>query len=584
MSRVYAKIPLIPMRAVSRVVALLLLLPAPAAAQREAFVDALIAFHSALAGTYGDEGARVLASLDRMAASLEVWERAGRTADASLTTGAPADLALHYLDQGQLADAIRAMEAAVQAEPRRAALHVFLGALHEAAGRQAEAAAAYRTAWTIEPRDPGHMYLAADLEGLMAAYARGERPRAPFLQLALVDDTTASTPVFAPAAYGAGFTAIAEGRYREAIERFREAAARDPLVADPAGRHERTLQGIAALKEKRGEAAVQHLQAAVAALPDSPEAHRVLGVVYRAMGRLPESLAAFDATIARAPRDERARIARGTTLAESGALDAAERSLRDTADMLPASGEARWALADVYERLGRGPDAIAVLQQAASLHVVAGKAALYWRIADLAHRQQDFERVVVELARRVRLRRNDPIAHRDLGMAHSRAGRNDEALLELLMAALLGHEDAEMLGAMGQIHLNAGRLDAAEPVLRRAIALDAQLPQPRYALGQTLLRLGRGVEAKQELDAFQRLRSAALADQRRSFEIETLMHEADLHVRAGRLEAAIAPYENAAGLGAPAEVYQRLAEIYEKLGRTAEQRKALAAYEQRRTR
>jgi tetratricopeptide (TPR) repeat protein len=341
-------------------------------------------------------------------------------------------------------------------------------------------------------------------------------------------------------------------------------------------------QGIAALKERRGDAAIAHFEAAVAALPTSSEAHRILGVGYRAVGRLAESLAHFDAAVTLAPLDERARIALGTTHAEAGDLPAAERVLRETIERLPASGEARWALADVYEALDRGPDAIATLDEAASLTVPAGKAALYWRIAELAHRHQDFETVAAALSRRARLLPNEAGAHKDLGMAYSRAGRTDEALIELLMASLLGHEDAEMLGTMGQIHLAAGRFDAAEVALRRAIALDPRLPQARYALGSTLQRLGRSAEAKEQLDEFQRLRAAALEEQRRAFEIATLVHEAELAVQAGRLEAAIAPYEQAAALGAAPEVYQQLAAIYDKLGRTADRDKALAAYEERR--
>jgi tetratricopeptide (TPR) repeat protein len=584
------------MRRAAALFALLLMLPAPAAAQKHAFVDALIAFHSALPGTYGDEGSRVLAHIEQMASSLDAWEESSRAAEGDLKARAgtaPADLALHYLDQGQLAAAIEAMTSAVLAEPRRAALHLFLGLMHDAAGHAGEAASAFRTAFELDPASPVHAYLvgarrapdAGDetLAPIVAAMMSAESTRrtASFIQLALIDDKTAGTPVFAPAAYAAGFASIAEGRYRQAIDQFRTAASRDPLVVDPAGRAERILQGIQALKEKRGDAAIEHLEAAVAALPASAEARRVLGIAYRANGRLPQSVAHFEAAVALAPRDERARVSLATTLAEAGNLPEAERVLRETIEMLPASGEARWALADVHEKLGRGLDAMATLESATPLTVLAGKAALYWRIADLAHRHQDYPRVIEMLSSRVRLLPNDALAHRDLGMAHTRVGRNDEALIELLMAAILGQQDAGMLAAIGQIHLNAGRLEAADGVLRRAIALDPRLPQARYALGSTLQRLGRAQEAKQQLDEFQRLRAAALQEQRRSFEIETLMHEGDLLVRDGKLEAAIAPYEKAAALGGPADIYRQLADIFEKLGRAADRANALAAYEER---
>jgi tetratricopeptide (TPR) repeat protein len=583
------------MRHASRLLALLLLLPAPATAQKPAFVDALIAFHSALPGTYGDEGRVVAESIDRMASALDAWNQSNDRDEATLKAraGTPSDLALLYIEQGRLDAATAAMTAAVHSAPTRAPLHLFLGLLHDSAGRRAEAAAAFRTAWELDGANAIHAYLAATrgsrestddaltpfAAALMNASAGG---RAPFIQLSLVDDRSAKTPIFAPAAYAAGFAAVAQGRYRDAIAQFRETAGRDPLVTDATGRNDRVRQGVAALRDRRGADAVTHLEAAAAADAKSSEARRVLGIAYRAVGRIADGVTQFEAAVTLAPRDERTRIALAGALIEAGDLPRAERLLRETIETLPASGEARWALADVLEKQGRGPDAIDTLEAAASLTVLAGKAALFWRIAELAHRHQDYERVIRALSERVRLLPNEAIAYKDLGLAYSRAGRHGEALVELLMSSFLGHEDAELLAAIGQIHLNAGRLDAAEPPLRRAIALDPRLPQARYVLGNALMRLGRAAEGKQQLEEFQRLRSAALADQRRTFEIGTLIHEAELLVRAGRLEAAISPYEKAAALGGPAVVYRELAAIFEKLGRAADRAKALAAYEQRR--
>jgi len=185
------------------------------------------------------------------------------------------------------------------------------------------------------------------------------------------------------------------GRFREALAQFRDAAARDPLVIDPAASHERVRLGIAALRSNRGAAAVEQLEAAVAALPASSEAHRVLGVVYRAVGRVRDSIGQFESAATLAPEYERARVSLGTALAETGRLDDAARVLRDTIVSLPASGSARWALSDVYERLERGPDAIAVLDEATLLTVVAGKSQLYWRIAQLAHGyRRDYAHVI----------------------------------------------------------------------------------------------------------------------------------------------------------------------------------------------
>ncbi len=517
-------------------VALLLTFSVRATAQKSAFIDAFVDFHSALPGIYGDEGPQVTAALDRMAASLDAWERASREAEAALrarVSTTPADIAVLYADEQRLNDAIDAMRLAIAAEPRRAPYYVFQGLLHQAAGHPMEAGTAFNAAHALEPADPIAAYLTAahladegggdDIKPLvatlMAAAERGRLPPSPFAQFALVDDLSATTPIFSPPAYADGFASMAAGRFREALERFRAAVAGDPLVTDPAGRAPRVLAGISALRDQRGAEAIDQLEAAAAALPTSPEAHRVLGVAYRAVGKLPESIVQFEAAVRLAPRVARARLALGSTLMEAGRLDDAVRALRETIEILPASGDARWALADVYERLDRGTDAVASLEAAAALTVMAGKAHLYWRIAQLAHGYwRDFPRVIAMVSRRTWLVLNEPHAHKDLGMAYERAGRADEALTELLMATLLGYEDGEMLGAMGQIHLAAGRLDMAEATLQRAVTLAPDLPQARYALGSTLRRLGRIEEATQQLDAYRRLQAAAFEAQRRAFE------------------------------------------------------------------
>jgi tetratricopeptide (TPR) repeat protein len=132
-------------RQYARVVALsLALVPGstPAFAQKAAFVDAFVAFHSALFGTYGDEGPEVTAALDRMASTLEAWDQTRDPAAAR-----------------QFDAAIAATRSAIAAQPSRSDLHVRLGRLYEEVGRRSEATAAFEMARRISPSDPVAAYL-----------------------------------------------------------------------------------------------------------------------------------------------------------------------------------------------------------------------------------------------------------------------------------------------------------------------------------------------------------------------------------------------------------------------------------------
>jgi tetratricopeptide (TPR) repeat protein len=584
-------------------VAFLFSLPARATAQKYAFLDAFIEFHSALPGTYGDEGPRVIAALDRMATSLDSWEQLNRNAEEALRARpgtTPADVALLEIDRWRLDDALDAMDRAITINPRRASYYVLRGLLLHKTGQTKRAGADFDVAHALDPADSIAAYLlAAHLaeEGgsdrlaplvatLLATAEQGAPPATtPFPKLALVDDLSAKVPVFSPPVYADGFASFAAGRFREAIERFRATAERDPLVIDEAGRNPHVRAGIRALREGQGREAIAELEAATSALPTSPEAHRVLGVAYRAVGRLAESIAQFE-TAVRLGRGvaevQRPRIALGTTLMEAGRLEDAERVLRDTVATFPASGDARWALAQVYERLDRATDAVAILEATMPLTVIAGQSHLYWRIAELAHGYwRDNDRVIAMLSKRTRLLLNVPETHKDLGMAYYRAGRADEALAELLMATLLHYEDAEMFGAMGQIHLAAGRLALAATITRRAVVLDPNLAQARYVLGSTLRRLGQLDQATEQLNAFQRLQAAKFEAQRRGFEIDATVQRARQLARAGRLVEAATAYERAGTLGAPADIYRELAAIYAKLGRASDRARALARAEAR---
>ena len=337
-------------------------------------------------------------------------------------------------------------------------------------------------------------------------------------QIAVIPDSASRTPVFAPAHYAEGFALLSSRRFREAMEQFRTALGTDRLLSDRAHLNPDVRAGAAAMRENRPAVAIQHLEAAVTALGESSEAHRLLGLAYRAGARPQDSIRHLRNAVRLAPHDERAGVALGAMLTEAGNLMDAERVLRQTIEAVPASGVARWTLAVVYDLQNRGVDALSTLEEAVSLPIVAGKAAVYWRIAQLADRRQQYEQVIAALARRAQLLENEPAAHKDLGFAFLRIGRDDEALTEFLMALSLGGEDAATVTAIGGIHLAAERFDAAERSLRRAVALNPANPQTRYALGNMLMRIGNTSEGMQHLREFDRLRSSAHDDLRRQFE------------------------------------------------------------------
>ena len=631
---------------------------APAAAQKDAFRDALIGFHSTLAGDYGDEGPLVVRNLERMASSLAAWDAAIQDAEQRarprLQT-APAreraqihtDMAGLYADRGRYADALAELDAAIQVDGMRGALHLFRGLVLEATGRAPEAVRAFARAWEIDRDDPVSAYLLSSRRTSQAGSDELAAPAAQLLealdrrlasvppdrhidllpQIAFVPDAAAVTPVFSPALYAEGLTLVEKARYPEAIASLRRAAARDPLVAGAPARLERLQPAIARLRDGDAESAIPLLEAAAAAAPRSSEVHRILGAAYGDAGDDGRSIQHLEIAAGLAPDDERAAVALGRALAHAGQFERAERVLTSTAQKLPQSTDVHSALADLYESRDQGRRALRELEVAAGFTVLAGKGALYWRLADLEHRHLEYDRVIDPLVQRARLNPNDARAHADLGLAYTRIGRTGDALVELVAASLVGPDAADTLTAIGQILFDAGRYAPAEAVLRRAIAVSPTAAQARYLLSHTLDRLGRANEAREQLAEYDRMRAAANQDARHVFEVSMLRQDAlraeaaghreeaanawqkvvdaepgngadrvalaNALVRAGRpgaIVTAVEHLETATRLdSSDIETYRQLAELYAKLGRNADSAAARQMYqrllrEQRRSR
>lgn len=580
------------------------LAPSAASAQKDRFVDALIAFRAALGGTYGDEGLQLEAALQRMASSLAAWDREAAAAEAELRSGlngAPSEdrlrrriaLASLMLDRDRWAEALEHLDAAVAENRNRASVYLARGLVRDRAGDHVGAVNDFERAWELDRSDPVKAYLhvthglaagALDdpgppLDALLAAHrtAAGNAPRG-FMEIGLLHDR-AEWPVLAPAAYSEGFAFVAGGRYGEALASFRAAVARDPLRTDPAAKTGQLARGSASLRDGQYAEAISHLETTVTATPASAEAHRLLGTAYHLAGRPAGSLERLMTAIRLAPSDERVRIALARELL-AGEREEAEGALREAIAVLPSSAESRWTLAQLYVKSGRDAEAIAEIEALLTFPLLAGRGQLDWLLAGLYSRDLDLEASIRVLSERVRLDLNNPVVHKELGLAYLRVGRRPQALAEFLMTALFAPDDLETLERIGQIHLDDERYADAEAVLRGVVARAPDRARPRYALGTTLLRLGRTEEGQAELAAFERLIVAKREAEAQKVEFERLLWNAERSAGDGRFDEAVASLQQAAAIiDDDPRVYQLLASAYGRLGRTDDRARALAAYE-----
>jgi tetratricopeptide (TPR) repeat protein len=625
----------------------LLLIPSIASAQNSQFFDALLPFYKSLAGVYGDEGPRLTAHLASMSAALASWDATTRAAEAELRVrlrGADSKTALQvhttlasmYLERSQYSQALREFDADVRIDPRRAAFHRFRALIYQALDRPAEAAAAFRAAWLLEPADPlsayhllvhrsGQTTLAErarardTLAALERELVRGERAKAlsPFLSLRAIDDDAAGAMAFAPAAYARPISHLLNGEFAEGMAALGNAVSTDPLVADPGTRLQPTTRGAAALRQGQVPEAIEFLKAALAIAPESSEVRRILATAENVNGDIASSLQHLREAVRLNPKNERAWLSLSRTLDDLGEWVDAADVMRQALSVLPDSGELRWQLSVISGKRQRTDETdMELIAAAERLVLLAGTGELYGRIARLAQAHLDYDRAIELLERRVILAPNNSTAHQALGRAYADQGRDEESYGELVMALLLEPADAETLTAVGRLHLAAGRYPPAIDALTRAVRLAPANPESSHALGEALTRTGRTEEGRQQLAEAERLRTRAVEAQRRSRTGGMLSLQAEVSISQGQVDRAIEMWQQASELeprnanthlrlaaalvtaqrldeaaaqlqmailaDAGADAYRRLADVYTAMGRAEDGVRARRVYSEQR--
>jgi tetratricopeptide (TPR) repeat protein len=399
--------------------ALLVLASTPAIhAQRDAFVEGVRDLAAAAARPDTDE---LGPALDRMEAALAEWDRALAAFEAQVRGEASAapparafqlrlDLGLRLLDRGRLADALDQFDALAALEPRRPDVALLKALALEAAGRPADAAAAFRAAWALDVDDPVKAYYVLHRGGdsppaeldrardvLTATYRRlleGQGPPpggAPFAVLGPIPDTLTPAPVVGADAWVPGFQLLLDRRYDAAIAALRRrltGAGAEPehsprvrfargreyeagvRIAEARREYEAALAGtlvgraplyigIGRLAQVEGDidAAIDAFSRAVSLNPNDPLAHKELAAACAAAGRMDEAFRELVAALLIAPRDAHAFAAIGQMYIDAGRDADAVPALTRALELMPASYEPRYALATALTRLGRTEDA-----------------------------------------------------------------------------------------------------------------------------------------------------------------------------------------------------------------------------------
>ena len=528
-----------------------------------AFVEALQRFVRAQAGTFGDEGDELRASLATMRERLSSWDQAIQTFQARASRVAPdvessIAVATVLLDRHRIDDALRALASAEQVDDNRPDLYAMRALAYGALNRPEEAVRALRRAAALDTRDPTLPYsLVQRLTQLKrpedASQARHALQRSlattprrvAFARIGLLSQAPGTAPIFPQARYTAGFAALDAGEYTTALETLAEAVERDPIVSSPPEARARVARAATALRTGQLDDALRDLQTTVAAYPDDPEAHRLLGLAYWIDDQSGPSIEHLRTAIRLAPADQRARVLLSDVLVADRRLAEAERELLQSAEAGVRSGQIAFRLAQIYQRQSLLPRAATAFADSEAFRPVAGRDSFYQAWGSLLVNQADLMGAIAVYAKRIDVNANSAEAHRQLGEIDFLQGRDEEALAEFLVASWLDPKDAKAHAAAGQVYVRLSKWADAVTALERALALDNSLREARYALGTALMRSGKTEEARRELGLFARQQAEAEAAGQREFQLDALRRQAGRDTLAGNHDEAIARFREA---------------------------------------
>jgi tetratricopeptide (TPR) repeat protein len=177
------------------------------------------------------------------------------------------------------------------------------------------------------------------------------------------------------------------------------------------------------------------------------------GSLLMAAGAHAQALELAEAFTSRFPKDVRAHLLAARAATELRMGKRAERAIEEATTLAPRELAPLLALAELRERQGDVPGALAALAK--------------------AHAQQP---------------RSPEVTPR-YGRLLSQSGRLDEAAT-VLAAWTREHDDAACLAELGFVRFRQQRVDEAAALLKRAIRKDARLSVAHYYLGAVLFRQG----------------------------------------------------------------------------------------------
>jgi tetratricopeptide (TPR) repeat protein len=365
-------------------------------------------------------------------------------------------LGLTLLQQGNLDDALLAMQRTVSFPDATAEQFDHLGIALAKAGRHKDAVAAFEQSINLDDsRADAHYNLAKGFrkldrhEDALKAYQTALRLK----------------PSWAEARFNIANTLHDLNRFEDAAENYCEAIRLKP-------NYNRAFNNLGNLFRAQGnlDEAEKCYRAALHIRPNYPEARHNLGAVLRKKGLVDESLQNYREAAKRNPQDGKSHVALGNALRKQGLIDEAVDCYGRALDLDPNLPDAHFFLGMAYKE------------------------------------KNDCKNAITHFERSLSLNDKSPSARTQLADTYRIDGRAADAIV--LLAPTLDNETstAEGCNVLGMCYYAEGDLYQAINAYSKSLDIQPDLPDAHNNLGAALQAVGRHDEAMEHFETALRSR------------------------------------------------------------------------------
>ena len=251
------------------------------------------------------------------------------------------------------------------------------------------------------------------------------------------------------------------------------------------------LFGLVLLQDGEPEASLPYLQRTIKTNRRDPAPCNVLGEAFRRLGRVDDSIAAYEEAIKRDARFADAHYNLGNVLRQAGRLKEAAARYERALDLEPDFADAHYNLGLALRALGRYDDAIAHYEKADML--APGQADVKIGLSNALAMTLRYPEAEAAARAALSLDPNAMEAHNSLARVLQGLGRTAEARDAMDQAIARDPGRASLHANLGNILEDQDDAAGAEAAYRKAIALEPDFAEAHANLGLMLL-LNRQVE------------------------------------------------------------------------------------------